>query len=65
MHYRRNNTLFSPRHDIFMPAITPKSSLLTSRVLAWPAWLRLLAVAPALLLLWLAVLWASMETAPL
>ncbi|MBV5299538.1 MAG: hypothetical protein JZU64_15790 [Rhodoferax sp.] len=48
-----------------MPAITPKSSLLTSRVLAWPAWLRLLAVAPALLLLWLAVLWASMETAPL
>ncbi|MFZ4626027.1 MAG: hypothetical protein ACOYNF_17550 [Rhodoferax sp.] len=48
-----------------MPAITPKSSLLTSRVLAWSAWLRLLAVAPALLLLWLAVLWASMETAPL
>lgn len=26
--------------------------------LAWPAWLRLLAVSPALLLLWLAVAWA-------
>ena len=34
-------------------------------VLAWPAWLRVLAVLPALLLLWLAVLWASVEAAPL
>jgi hypothetical protein len=34
-------------------------------VLAWPAWLRVLAVLPALVLLWLAVLWATLEAAPL
>lgn len=37
----------------------------TRSVLAWPAWLRVVAVLPALVLLWLAVLWASMEAAPL
>jgi hypothetical protein len=39
--------------------------LQTRSVLAWPAWLRLLVVLPALVLLWLAVLWASVEAAPL
>jgi len=34
-------------------------------VLAWPAWLRVLAVLPALALLWGAVLWAGVEAAPL
>lgn len=34
-------------------------------VLAWPAWLRVLAVAPVLALLWGAVLWAGMEAVPL
>ena len=34
-------------------------------VLAWPAWLRALAVLPALALLWGAVLWAGVEAAPL
>ena len=33
-------------------------------VLAWPAWLRVLAVMPAVALLWLAVNWASLESAP-
>jgi hypothetical protein len=33
-------------------------------VLAWPAWLRVLAVVPALALLWLAVAWALAEVAP-
>ena len=33
-------------------------------VLAWPAWLRLLAVLPAVVLLWLGVLWAQAEAAP-
>jgi hypothetical protein len=33
-------------------------------VLAWPAWLRVLAVVPAVVLLWLAVNWASLESAP-
>ena len=28
-------------------------------MLAWPAWLRLLAVCPAVVLLWLAVVWAQ------
>ena len=34
-------------------------------VLAWSATKRLLAVLPVLVLLWLAVLWASLEAAPL
>ena len=29
-------------------------------VLAWPAWLRVLAVMPVVLALWLAVAWANM-----
>ncbi len=33
-------------------------------VLAWPAWLRVLAVLPVLVLLWLAVAWAQLEAAP-
>ena len=33
-------------------------------VLAWPAWLRVLAVLPVLVLLWLAVAWAHLEAAP-
>ena len=33
-------------------------------VLGWPAWLRVLAVLPVLLLLWLAVAWASAEVVP-
>lgn len=42
----------------FAPIITPKRPTLGS-VLTWPAWLRMLAVLPALLLLWLAVGWAG------
>lgn len=41
------------------------TSIFARSVLAWPAWLRVLAVLPALVLLWLAVLWASVEAAPL
>ncbi len=33
-------------------------------VLGWPAWQRVLAVLPLLLLMWLAVWWASAEVAP-
>lgn len=33
-------------------------------VLAWPGWLRVVAVLPAVLLLWLAVAWAGLEAAP-
>lgn len=39
-------------------------NLLQRSVLAWPAWLRVLAVAPAVALLWLAVAWANAEIAP-
>ncbi|CDS54033.1 hypothetical protein [Polaromonas sp. CG9_12] len=35
-----------------------------SSMLAWPAWLRVLAVLPAVALLWLAVAWAQLEVAP-
>ena len=34
-------------------------------VLAWPAWARALAVAPALGLLWVAVVWATAAVVPL
>lgn len=37
--------------------------LITS-VLGWPAWLRVLAVLPVIVLMWLAVAWASAEVAP-
>lgn len=33
-------------------------------VLAWSAWLRVLAVLPAVALLWLAVAWAQLEAVP-
>lgn len=36
-----------------------------SSVLAWPAWLRVAAVAPLLTLLWLGVWWASLDAVPL
>jgi hypothetical protein len=39
------------------------SSLVTGSPLAWPAGLRLLAVLPVLVLLWLAVWWAGAEVA--
>ena len=43
------------------PHATPSR---TASVLAWPAWLRVLAVLPAVALLWLAVAWAQLEIAP-
>jgi hypothetical protein len=47
------------------PSHTPSPHLYTRpSVLAWPAWLRVLAVTPALALLWLAVAWAMAEVAP-
>jgi hypothetical protein len=48
----------------FVPSMPAFFKQFTPSVLAWPAWLRLLAVLPALLLLWLAVLWASLEAVP-
>ncbi|BCO26750.1 hypothetical protein MIZ03_1635 [Rhodoferax lithotrophicus] len=45
-------------HSHARPAPLPRS------VLAWPAWLRVLAVLPLVLVLWLAVWWAN-EGAPL
>ena len=47
------------------PSFPTFTQALRSSVLAWPAWLRALAVAPLLALLWLGVLWASVEAVPL
>ena len=47
-----------------MPPSPSNPQLPRRSVLAWPAWLRVLAVLPALVLLWLAVLWATLEAAP-
>lgn len=33
-------------------------------LLAWPAWARVLALVPVLILLWLAVLWTGLATGP-
>lgn len=40
-------------------ALSPVTS-----VLGWPAWQRVLAVLPLLLLMWLAVWWAAAEVTP-
>ena len=50
----------SPLPDAALPARRPAAL----SVLAWPAWLRVLAVLPAVALLWLGVAWAQMEAAP-
>ena len=52
------------RRNPLREATNPKTSQRRS-VLAWPAWMRVLAVAPAVLLLWLAVAWATVEVLPL
>ena len=39
-------------------------SALARSVLAWPAWLRVLVVLPAVALLWLAVAWANLDAVP-
>jgi hypothetical protein len=41
-----------------------KAKLKRNSVLNWPAWQRMLAVLPALILLWLAVLWTGLEATP-
>jgi hypothetical protein len=66
LHYCRDKTLAHPlykRNPMTQP--DTHTPIETHSVLAWPAWWRVLAVLPALLLLWLAVLWASVEAAPL
>ena len=52
-------------HSFVPPAQAPSSPGVDLRrsLLAWPAWLRVLAVSPVLALLWLAVAWAA-EAAP-
>lgn len=45
------------------PSSNPLKRLMPG-VLAWPAWLRVLAVLPTVALLWLAVAWAQLEVAP-
>ena len=71
----RNQVALLPQLHLLRPSFTKmklRSALALSRpkfplpsVLAWPAWLRVLAVLPALALLWGAVLWAGVEAAPL
>lgn len=46
------------------PRASPPLKSLRFSVLAWPAWLRVLAVLPAVALLWLAVAWAQLEVVP-
>ncbi|MBK1685744.1 hypothetical protein CKO18_19525 [Rhodoferax fermentans] len=54
----------SHTHPATQGHLSTSSPDLRSSVLGWPAWQRLLLVLPVLLLLWLAVLWASAEVQP-
>jgi hypothetical protein len=47
------------------PSFNNLRTALRSSVLAWPAWLRVMAITPLLFLLWLGVWWASLEAAPI
>jgi len=47
-----------------MPSDISRTRSASASVLAWPAWLRVLAVLPAVALLWLAVAWAQAEVVP-
>lgn len=49
----------------FTPSLHRHTAPIRPSVLAWPAWRRAAVVLPALMLLWLAVAWASMDVAPL
>ena len=47
------------------PPVTPSKIPLAQRsLIARPAWMRVVAVMPVLLLLWLGVAWASMDVLP-
>lgn len=51
-----------------MPAPIPDQHIRATRatrsVMAWAAWQRVLAVLPAIAVLWLAVAWANLEITP-
>lgn len=72
MHYRRKRAIFDPSTMSQTPhphahggAQTepaqhrPAQTTQRLSVLAWPAWLRVLAVLPVVVALWLAVAWAN------
>ena len=48
-----------PPHDV-----RPARPHIRTSLLGWSAWLRLLAVLPAIALLWLAVAWTQLEVTP-
>ena len=55
---------FSPGYFFTIHFMKPDRFKNFGSVLGWPAWLRVVAVVPALVLLWLAVAWAQLEAAP-
>lgn len=63
MHYDGNPDVKTPTFHanplIHMPTKTQPIGQPKRSVLAWPAWCRVVAVLPAVLLLWLAVGWAN------
>ena len=62
MQQTKNSLLSHPLYR--MPNTAPPPESRRRTFLAWPAWQRVLAVLPALALLWLGVLWATMESVP-
>ena len=56
------STLLKPfLSSILMPTLRIYHTVKSYSFLAWPAWLRVLAVLPVLVFLWLAVVWACAE----
>jgi hypothetical protein len=57
--------LFSVKNRSAAVATSPRAKKrLSLSVLTLPAWLRVLATLPVIALLWLAVAWAQLESAP-
>jgi hypothetical protein len=73
LHYYRNRVAFDDFPACLFVKMTPlpvsppsfpPQPIRHRSILAWPAWRRVLAVLPAVMLLWLVVAWASAEIAP-
>jgi hypothetical protein len=65
LHYD-NDSCFFDDHFVKIPMQRPHSPRRSRPIstLSWAAWQRVLAVLPAIALLWLAVAWANAEIAP-
>lgn len=57
VHDHGHSHALGPAHSL--PLQAPSRPRPSRSVLAWPAWMRIAAVLPVVVVLWLAVLWAN------